>query len=206
LFSGRSMPMIRGAPRIHGELPKLGFEISERSVSRWIRRAPRDADPVKRWLTFPRNHREAIAATDFCTVSTLTFAALYCCFVIAHDRRKILHLHVTRIPMLFGWYSKYAKQGPTNSRADSCYSTETQSLESMWFRPRGTSEASQLARPCAVRGRTVLLNARLEVAGATCFWISSTTGPLRGSVLDIRASTQNSKTLDLQNLPVVAVF
>jgi len=159
---------------------------------------------VKRWLTFLRNHREAIAAMDFFTVPT--FDVLYCFFVIAHDRRKILHLHVTRIPMLFGLYSKYAKQGPTNSRTDSCYSTETQSLEPMWFRPRGTSEASQLARPFAVRGRTVLLNARLEVAGETCFWISSTTEPLRGSVLNIRASTQNSKTLDLQNLPAAAVF
>src|SRR6516165_708082 len=51
-----------GAPRIHGELLKLGFELSERSVSRWIQRAPRDPDSVKRWLTFLRNHREAIAA------------------------------------------------------------------------------------------------------------------------------------------------
>jgi putative transposase len=51
-----------GAPRIHGELLKLGFDLSERSVSRWIRRAPRNPDPVKRWLTFLRNHREAIAA------------------------------------------------------------------------------------------------------------------------------------------------
>src|SRR5215472_11579906 len=41
-----------GAPRIHGELLKLGFDVSERSVSRWIRRAPRDRDPAKRWLTF----------------------------------------------------------------------------------------------------------------------------------------------------------
>src|SRR5208283_6122261 len=57
-----------GAPRIHGELLKLGFELSERSVSRWIRRAPRDPDSVKRWLTFLRNHREAIAAMDFFTV------------------------------------------------------------------------------------------------------------------------------------------
>src|SRR4029077_6507302 len=46
-----------GAPRIHGELLKLGFDLSERSVSRWIRRAPRDPDSVKRWLTFLRNHR-----------------------------------------------------------------------------------------------------------------------------------------------------
>src|ERR1700694_1884334 len=41
-----------GASRIHGELLKLGFELSEKSVSRWIRRAPRDPDPAKRWLTF----------------------------------------------------------------------------------------------------------------------------------------------------------
>jgi putative transposase len=53
-----------GAPRIHGELLKLGFAVSERSVSRWIRGAPRDPDPLKRWLTFLRNHREAIAAMD----------------------------------------------------------------------------------------------------------------------------------------------
>src|SRR5467141_3741524 len=66
-----------GAPRIHGELLKLGFDLSERSVSRWIRRAPRNPDPLKRWLTFLRNHREAIAAMDFFTVPTLTFGVLY---------------------------------------------------------------------------------------------------------------------------------
>jgi len=87
-----------GAPRIHGELLKLGFDLSERSVSRWIRRAPRDPDPVKQWLTFLRNHREAIAAMDFFTVPTLTFGVLYCFFVIGHDRRKILHCNVTRNP------------------------------------------------------------------------------------------------------------
>jgi putative transposase len=87
-----------GAPRIHGELLKLGFEVSERSVSRWIRRAPRDPDPVKQWLTFLRNQREAIAAIDFFTVPTLTFGVLHCFFVIAHDRRKILHFSVTRNP------------------------------------------------------------------------------------------------------------
>ena len=53
---------------------------------------------VKRWLTFLRNHREAIAAMDFFTVPPLTFGVLYCFFVIGHDRRKILHFHVTRNP------------------------------------------------------------------------------------------------------------
>jgi hypothetical protein len=62
-----------GAPRIHGELLKLGFDLSEITVSRWLRRAPRTPDPAERWLTFLRNHREAIAAMDFFTVPTLTF-------------------------------------------------------------------------------------------------------------------------------------
>jgi hypothetical protein len=87
-----------GVPRIHGELLKLGFEVSERSVSRWMRRAPRDPDSVKRSLTLLRNHGEAIAAMDFFTVSTLTFDVLYCFFVIGRDRRKILHFNVTRNP------------------------------------------------------------------------------------------------------------
>src|SRR6266853_2607416 len=87
-----------GAPRIHGELVKLGFDLSERSVSRWVRRFPRDPDRSKRWLAFLRNHREAIAAMDFFTVPTITFGVLYCFFVISHDRRRILHLNVTRHP------------------------------------------------------------------------------------------------------------
>src|SRR5215467_3959049 len=87
-----------GAPRIHGELLKLGFDLSEPTVSRWLRRAPRTPDPAQRWLTFLRNHREAIAAMDFFTVPTLTFGVLYCFFVISYDRRKILHFNVTRNP------------------------------------------------------------------------------------------------------------
>ena len=87
-----------GAPRIHGELQMLGFEVSERTVSRWMRRAPRNPEPAKRWLIFLRNHRELIAAMDFFTVATATFGVLYCFFAIAHDRRRILHFNVTRHP------------------------------------------------------------------------------------------------------------
>src|SRR5215471_4867020 len=54
-----------GAPRIHGELLMLGFDVSERSVSRWMKRAHRDPEPARRWLAFLRNHRETIAAMDF---------------------------------------------------------------------------------------------------------------------------------------------
>jgi putative transposase len=63
-----------------------------------MRKAPRNPDPAKRWAAFLSNHREAIAAMDFFTVPTLRFGVLYCFFVIAHDRRRILHFNVTRHP------------------------------------------------------------------------------------------------------------
>ena len=87
-----------GAPRIHGELLMLGFDVSERTVSRWMKRAARDPEPAKRWLAFLRNHREAIAAMDFFTVPTISFGVLYCFFLIGHDRRRILHFNVTHHP------------------------------------------------------------------------------------------------------------
>ena len=99
----------RRASRIHGELLKLGFDISERTVSRWVKRALKSPDPTRHWLVFLHNHREAIAAMDFFTVPTLTFSVLYCFFVIDHDRRKILHFNVTRNPNSF-WVALQLRQ------------------------------------------------------------------------------------------------
>ena len=73
-----------GAPRIHGELLKLGFDLSERSVSRWIQRAPRGPDLAKRWVTFLKNHREAIAAMDFFTVNP----QVWCSVLFFRDRPR----------------------------------------------------------------------------------------------------------------------
>jgi putative transposase len=87
-----------GAPRIHGELRMLGFDVSERTVLRWMQKAPRDPERAKRGAAFLSNHREAIAAMDFFCVPTLAFGIIYCFFVISHDRRRILHWNVTRHP------------------------------------------------------------------------------------------------------------
>jgi putative transposase len=87
-----------GAPKIHGELLKLGFEVSERTVARYLQRLRRRGDPAKRWLAFLANHREVIVAFDFFTVPTLTFRLLYCFFVIEHSRRRVLHFNITRHP------------------------------------------------------------------------------------------------------------
>jgi putative transposase len=87
-----------GAPRMHGELRMLGFELSERTVLRWMKKAPRSPEPAKRWATFLSNHREAIAAMDFFTVPTFTFGVQYCFLVIAHDRRRVMQFNVTKHP------------------------------------------------------------------------------------------------------------
>jgi hypothetical protein len=87
-----------GAPKIHGELQKLGFVVAERSVARYLRRIRRRGDSAGRWLTFLQNHREVVAAFDFFTVPTVTFRLLYCFFVIEHGRRRILHFNVTYHP------------------------------------------------------------------------------------------------------------
>ncbi len=89
-----------GAPRIHGELLQLGFEISEPTVSRYLRGLKRNHDEgkAKRWAAFLNNHREVIAAFDFFTVPTLAFRVLYGLFVIEHGRRRILHFNTTAHP------------------------------------------------------------------------------------------------------------
>ena len=87
-----------GAPRIHGELLKLGLDVAERTVSRYMPRRPTPPDAVKRWIVFLRNHEDAIAGMDFFTDPTARFEVLYCFFVIEHARRKVLHFDVTYEP------------------------------------------------------------------------------------------------------------
>ena len=89
-----------GAPRIHGELLQLGFEISEPTVSRYLKQFNhRQGDSkAQLWLAFLNNHREVIAAFDFFTIPTLTFQTLYCFFVIEHGRRRLLHFNCTAHP------------------------------------------------------------------------------------------------------------
>ncbi len=87
-----------GAPRIHAELAKLGFAVSESTVSRYLPRLPAEPDKVKRWIAFLRNHREEIAAMDLFTVPTASLRLLYGFFIIEHGRRRILHFNATFYP------------------------------------------------------------------------------------------------------------
>jgi putative transposase len=85
-----------GAPRIHGELLKLGIDIGETSVSKYLVRARKP--PSQTWRTFLDNHIQSLVSVDFFTVPTLRFQILYVFLVLAHDRRRILHFAVTAHP------------------------------------------------------------------------------------------------------------
>jgi transposase InsO family protein len=85
-----------GAPRIHGELRKLGIEISERTVSRLLAQLSRP--PSQPWRTFLANHLSAFVSMDFFTVSTLTGRVLFVLVLISHDRRRIVHVNFTEHP------------------------------------------------------------------------------------------------------------
>ncbi|MCX6621283.1 MAG: integrase, partial [Acidobacteria bacterium] len=82
-----------GAPRIHGELLKLGIDIGETSVCKYMVRHRKP--PSQTWRTFLENHVKTMVSIDFFTVPTIRFQALYVFLVLAHDRRRILHFGVT---------------------------------------------------------------------------------------------------------------
>jgi transposase InsO family protein len=85
-----------GAPRIHGELIKLGFNLSEATVSKYMNTYRKL--PSQSWRSFLVNHADSIAAVDFFTVPTVTFRVVYAFIVIEHARRRIVHFNVTAHP------------------------------------------------------------------------------------------------------------
>ena len=126
---------------------KLGLEISERTVSRYLAGVGRRGDARKLWLIFLRNHREAIAAMDLFTVPTITFGVLCCFFVISHDRRRILHFNVTNHPTSLWTVQQLREAFPFESAPrflifdrDAKYGLEVpRAVRSMKIRPVRTS-------------------------------------------------------------------
>jgi putative transposase len=85
-----------GAPRIHGELLKLGIDIGETSVGKYMR--PQRRPPSQTWRTFLDNHVPTLVSIDFFTVPTIRFQVLYVFLILAHNRRRILYVGVTAHP------------------------------------------------------------------------------------------------------------
>jgi transposase InsO family protein len=85
-----------GAPKIHGELLKLGIEVAQSTVSIYM--VPRQDRPLQTWKTFLCNHMEGIASIDFIVVPTIAFQQLFAFLVLDHGRRRLLWIAVTRNP------------------------------------------------------------------------------------------------------------
>jgi putative transposase len=85
-----------GAPRVHGELLKLGVRVSEATVAKYMVRAITPPSPS--WRSFLANHVQQIAAADFFVVPTVTYRLLFVLVILAHERRCIVHIAVTSHP------------------------------------------------------------------------------------------------------------
>lgn len=148
-----------GAPRIHAELLKLGFEVSERTVSRYMpKRKPTD-DQLKKWKTFLKLHARGITAMDFFTVPTVTFRNLYVFFVIHHESRKLLHLNVTSHPDS-AWVIQQLREAFPYDEAckylifdrDSTFSSDVvRTMKSFGIKPVRTAYKSPWQNPIAER-------------------------------------------------------
>ena len=92
-----------GTPRIHGELLKLGIEVSQATVAKYMVR--RRGTPSQNWRIFLRNHAEGIGAIDMFVVASASFRLLYVMIILAHGRRKILRAAVTEHPTA-AWLSR----------------------------------------------------------------------------------------------------
>jgi transposase InsO family protein len=85
-----------GAPRIHGELLKLGFDVAQSTVAKYMER--RGRGPSQTWKTFLQNHAAGIAAMDFLIVPTVGFKLLFVLVILRHQRRRLISLSVTANP------------------------------------------------------------------------------------------------------------
>jgi transposase InsO family protein len=145
------------APRIHGELKMLGIAISERTVSRLLRRLRRP--PNQTWRTFLHNHVGQIVATDFFTVPTITLKVLFVFIVLEHYRRKVLHFNVTEHPTA-PWTAQqileaFADRDPARyllRDRDSRYSAEVRlRIKSLGMQERLTAPQSPWQNPYVER-------------------------------------------------------
>jgi hypothetical protein len=85
-----------GAPRVHGELLKLGIDVGQTTVAKYMARRRRP--PSQGWKTFLRNHADGIASIDLFVVPTISFRLLYGLLILRHSRRELIWLGVTAHP------------------------------------------------------------------------------------------------------------
>jgi putative transposase len=133
-----------GAPRIHGELLKLGIDIGETSVSKYM--IHRVHPPSQTWRTFLENHLKTTVSIDFFTVPTIRFKVLYVFLVLAHDRRRIVHFNVTAHPTPSGRDSNCERRSRLRRCRDTFYGMGTASSDPASLRRSGIWASKRCSR------------------------------------------------------------
>jgi hypothetical protein len=169
-----------GAPRIHGELLKLGIDVGQTSVAKYMAR--RRGSPSQGWKTFLHNHADGIAAMDLFVVPTVSFRLLYGLLIMSHSRRRMLWLGVTAHPtaewlanqltQAFGW--DCTLEYLIRDR-DACYcNLFVRRVRSLGIRDHPTSPrspwqngyAERLIRPSPIRGKKGERDRQIDLADA----------------------------------------
>lgn len=136
-----------GARKVHAELSKLGFTMSLATVSRYMPKRPPGRGQQQQWMTFLRNHKYGITATDFVVTPTVSFRLLYVWFVIDYGRRRIIHFNVTTSPTA-QWVNQQLREAFPNDSAprylifdnDSIFSDEvSKSIKTSGIMPKRTA-------------------------------------------------------------------
>jgi putative transposase len=154
-----------GAPRIHGELLKLGIAVSQATAGRYMPWRPRVPSP--NWRSFLHNHLTDIAAIDMFVVATATFRLLYALIVLGHDRRKIIHFEVTAHPTQHWLARQMTKAFPWDTAPRVCCGTGTHHMvraSAIAFRLwESTKSLPRRGHP----GRTLMSSGSLARSGAS---------------------------------------
>jgi hypothetical protein len=146
-----------GAPKIHGDLLKLGIEVAQSTVSIYM--VPRRDRPLQTWKSFLCNHMEGIASIDLFVVPTIAFERLFAFLVLGHRRRQLLWIAVTRNPAAEWLARQITEAFPGTAHRNISFATMTEHL-APHSRPACEQWASGIGPPRSARpGKTDMLSA-----------------------------------------------
>ena len=173
-------------PRIHGELLKLGIDIGETSVSKYLVR--RRQPPSQTWRTFLDSHSKDLVSIDFFTVPTIRFQALYVFLVLAHERRRVVHFHVTAHPTT-DWVVQQLREAFPFDRApryllrdrdrifgsDFTKQVQAMGMDEVLSAPRSPWQRAYIERLIGTIRRecldhVIVFNETCYIGGSDCFW------------------------------------
>ena len=140
-----------GAPRIHGELLKLGIDVSQATVAKYMPRHRRP--PSQTWRAFLTNHVGQIAAADFFVVPTATCRLLFVLVILAHERRRVVHMAVTAHPTAAWTAQQFREAFPETRSLGTSFGIVIPPSRGSGPRRRGWGSTRYSPRPVH-RGRT----------------------------------------------------